>query len=135
MDFNIKNLVPSKKEVEIDYPGLDGFKVTINYIPQTKVRNMIKKCTVTKFNSKRQPEETLDDELFSKVFAGEAIKDWSGLTVGYLKELMVIDIDQDDDTEVPFTKDNMEGLVENSSEFSGWISKMISDVSNFNKNT
>jgi len=135
MDLNLKNLVPGNKEVNMDYPGMDGFVVKLNYIPQTQVRKMLKKCTTTSFNSKRKLTESLDDELFSKTFAKSAIKGWEGLTVEYIKELMVVEIEVPDETEVPFNSDNLEGLIENSSEFSTWITEVISDVSNFNKNT
>jgi len=134
--MELKSLLTKDSEVEIEYPGLEGFKLNVAYLSRDAMLNIRKKCTVTKFNKKtRQPEEEVDDVLFSKVYTDAVIKGWSGLKYKYLKELVPVDLSAISDTEkeLVYTPDNASELIKNSIALDSWLGEVVSDVENFNK--
>ena len=73
--------------------------------------NLRKKCTNNKFNRKtRAFEELLDDEKFVKEFTNATVKNWKGLKMQYLEDLL---------------------LVDNSQEFDNWLNEVVFDLENF----
>jgi hypothetical protein len=135
--MNLKNLiVPSKKTVA-EYPGMEGFEVTLAYLTREELSKLRKKVVTTKLNKRtRQPEEEFDAELFQELYIKSIIKDWKGFKLKYAAKLLPIEIsaDADMEAEVEFTEDNALALVKNSQDFDAWVTEVIDDVQNFTKN-
>ena len=92
-----------------------------------------KKCTSQKFDRRtRQLEEILDEDKFVKFFTKASVKNWKGLTVEHTSSLMLISADAENkDTDVPFSEENAETLVANSTEFDTWLNEVVFDLENF----
>lgn len=134
--MELNSLISKNKQIEIEYPGLDGFKVKVTYLSRERSLELRKKCTTVGFNKKtRQPEDTLDEKLFAKLYSEMVVVGWSGLKYKYLNELLPVDLSgvENLDEEVVYTKENAADLINNSTYFDSWVGEVISDVANFNK--
>ena len=131
--MDLKSLLVDSKTTWVEFPGLDGFEVELANLSRKELVNLRKKCTSNKFNRKtRAFEEILDDEKFVKEFAGATVKNWKGLKLSYLEDLILVDLKgQDLNTEMEYTFDNALVLVENSSEFDNWLNEVVFDLENF----
>jgi hypothetical protein len=78
MAISLKTLLVPSKEVEVEYPGMPGFKVNVSFLSRETLVNIRKKATKTTFKN-RQPQEELNDELFLQLYVQAAVKGWSGL--------------------------------------------------------
>ena len=121
------------KSMWIDFTGIDGFSVEVVNLSRKELTALRKKCTTTKFNRRtRQPEENLDEDKFITEFSAATIKNWKGLTLEKLQDLLLIDIgDQDPQAELEYSQDNAETLVNNSTEFDTWLNEVVFDLDNF----
>jgi hypothetical protein len=133
--MELKSLLVATKEIEINFPDMEGFKVKVCYLSKEQLRKITEKSRTVGFDRKtHQATESLDDELFTKLYVGKALTGWSGLKYDYLKQLVLID-----EAEVPeegyleYSENNAIELVNNSKTFDSWISSVISDISLFNK--
>ena len=80
--------------------------------------------------------ESLDEQKFLAEFTEAVIKNWKGLKLKYLEDMILVDIsNQDPEVEMPFTQDNAKLLVENSSEFDNWLNEVVFDLENFRSKT
>jgi len=136
--MDLKSLLSSTSTVSVDYPDPDlkGFTISVQYMSRDLIQTLRKKATTIGFNkSTRQPEETIDEDLFYKLYVGSAIKGWTGLKLKYLNELMPTDLTgvPDTEAELEYTDDSALTLVQNSANFDAWIMAVINDVSLFNK--
>ena len=129
----LKGLMVDTKSAWVEYPGLRGFEVEIANIPRAQLIKLRKACTISKFDRKtKQPVESLDEEKYVSEFTKAAIKDWKGLTLGKLEQLVLIDIgNKSPDTNVPFTMEDAELLVANSGDFDSWLTDAVFDLENF----
>ena len=93
-------------------------------------------CVATKFNrSTHQPEENLDEDKFIIEYTKAVVKGWKGLKFSYLEEFLLVDVSQfEPDDMLPYTQDNAELLMKNSSSFDTWVSDTIGDLENFTGN-
>lgn len=133
--LSLKSLLVPSKSVEVEFPGFEGFKIKLNFLSRETLVNIRKKSTKTTFKN-RQPIEELDDKLFLKLYVAAAIKGWSGFKYKYLNELAPTDIlEADLDKEVPYSEENALVLMESSSNFDGFISETVSDLSSFTKSS
>lgn len=131
---NLSSLLTSSKTVEFDYPGFTEFKVKLTYLSKDEMLKIRKKCITTKFDRKtRQPVEELNEDLFLEEYIKNVIKGWTGLKFDYLKDLILIDVDQIKDMEatLPFSQDNAEILMKESNDFDTWVSETVTDLANF----
>jgi len=121
------------KTVSIDFPGFSGFSVQLTYLAREELLKLRKKCLTTKFNKKtHQPEEQLDEDAFLVEYVGAVIKGWSGLKYRYLEELLLVDTSElDPEDTLPFTRENAELLMRNSSSFDSWVTETVGDLENF----
>ena len=121
------------KSVWIDFPGLSGFSVEVANLSRKELTNLRKRCTSQKFDRKtRTLMEELNEEKFVVEFSDASIKNWKGLTLEHLETLILIDAgDQDPSTEVEYSKENAEVLVQNSTEFDTWLNEVVFDLDNF----
>ena len=133
---SLASLMTPSKTVQIDFPGRDGFEVSICYLAREELLKLRKRCLSTKFNRKtHQPEESLDEDKFLVEYTKAVIKSWSGLKFSYLEEFLLVDVSdfKPDDT-LPYTQDNAELLMKNSTTFDTWVSDTIGDLENFTGN-
>ena len=135
--MELKKLMVDTKSVWVDFTGIDGFSVEVVNLSRKELTALRKKCTTTKFNRRtRQPEENLDEEKFVTEFSNASIKNWKGLTLEKLQDLLLIDIgDQDPKAELEYSPENAETLVNNSSEFDTWLNEVVFDLDNFRGGT
>jgi hypothetical protein len=136
MSISLQSLLTPSKTVEVDYPGMDGFVVKLNFLSREELLKLRKSCTTTKFNrGSRQPVEELNDDLFLKNYVASVVKGWKGLKYSYLNELMLVDLTsvKDTEAELEFNDDNALVLMKNSPEFDQFVTEVVGDLSNFSK--
>jgi len=131
--MDLKSLLVDSKTTWVEFPGLVGFEVELANLSRKELVNLRKKCTINKFNRKtRQFEDELNDEKFVLEFTKATVKNWKGLKLSYLEDLILVDLkDQDPESEMEFTDANAQVLVENSSEFDNWLNEVVFDLENF----
>ena len=131
--MELKSLLVDSKTTWVEFPGLDGFEVELANLSRKELVNLRKRCTTNKFNRKtRGFEESLDEEKFVKEFSQATIKSWKGLKLGYLEDLVLVDLaGKDPDSKLDFSSENAQLLVENSSEFDNWLNEVVFDLDNF----
>ena len=131
--MELKSLLVDSKTTWVEFPGLDGFEVELANLSRKELVALRKKCTQNKFNRKtRAFEESLDDEKFIIEFTQSTVKGWKGFQLGYLEDLLLVDLKgQDPKTELKFTEENAQQLVENSTEFDNWLNEVVFDLENF----
>lgn len=134
--MELSSLLAQTKTISLDFPGMEGFKLKITYLSKEELRKIREKAKTIGFDkSTRQPIETIDDDLFTKLYVSKALAGWEGLKYSYLKELVLL---EDNDTlpeegELDYTETNAYSLVTNSTVLDNWLSKVMSDMSLFNK--
>ena len=131
--MELKNLIVDSKTTWVEFPGLDGFEVELANLSRKELISLRKRCTSNKFNRKtRAFEESLDDGKFIKEFTSSTVKGWKGLKLIYLEDLLLVDLKNNDvESELEYTLDNAEQLVENSNEFDNWLNEVVFDLENF----
>lgn len=135
MTISLKSLLVPSKSVEVEYPGLPGFKINIAFLSRETLLNIRKKSTKTSFKN-RQASEDFNEELFLQLYVENAIKGWSGLKLSYLEQLAPVDLSgQDMTAELEFTPENALYLMKNSSNFDGFISEQVGDLGNFSSSS
>ncbi|MFI3221382.1 MAG: hypothetical protein QX189_20035 [Methylococcales bacterium] len=131
--LSLKSLLVPSKTVEVEYPGLNGFKIDVVFLSRETLVGIRKKSTKTTFKN-RQPVEELDDKLFLQLYVNGCIKGWKGLKLSYLEQLAPVDISgQEPDTELGYDQDNALFLMQNSANFDAFISETVTELSNFTK--
>ena len=131
--MELKKLMVDSKSVWMDFPGLDGFSVEVVNLSRKELTNLRKRCTIQKFDRKtRMLQEDLNEERFVTEFSKGTIKNWKGLTLDHLETLILIDKgEKDPNEEVPYSEENAEVLVSNSTEFDTWLNEVVFDLDNF----
>jgi len=131
--MELKSLLVDSKTTWVEFPGLDGFEVELANLSRKELTSLRKKCTTNKFNRKtRQFEDELNDEKFVEEFTKSTVKNWKGLKLEYLQDLLLVDLEgQDPIKEMEFSEANAQVLVENSSEFDNWLNEVVFDLENF----
>ena len=134
--MELKSLLVDSKTTWVEFPGLTGFEVELANLSRKELVALRKKCTTNKFNRKtRAFEESLDDEKFVIEFTQSTVKGWKGLQLGYLEDLVLVDLKgEDPKKQLEFTEDNAQSLVENSTEFDNWLNEVVFDLENFRTN-
>ena len=131
--MELKSLLVDSKTTWAEFPGLDGFEVELANLSRKELVALRKKCTQNKFNRKtRGFEEILDDEKFIKEFTHATVKNWKGLQLKFLEDLLLVDLKgQDPKSELEYSDENAQQLVENSSEFDNWLNEVVFDLEQF----
>ena len=134
--ISLASLMTPSKTVKIDFPGYPGMSVDLCYLAREELVKLRKKCVTTKFNKKtRQPEEELDEDKFLLEYCKAVIKGWKGFKYRYLEELLLVDVSAlDPEDELPFTQENAELLMKNSSAMDTWVTETVGDLENFTGN-
>lgn len=131
--MELKSLLVDTKTTWVEFPGLEGFEVELANLSRKELVNLRKRCTTNKFNRKtRMFEDSLDETKFVDEFTKATVKNWKGLQLGYLEDLVLVDLKgQDKEAELPYDLDNAKLLVENSTEFDNWLNEVVFDLENF----
>ena len=131
--MDLKSLLVDSKTAWVDFPGMDGFEVELANLSRKELVSLRKRCTTNKFDRKtRMFNEELDEAKFVTEFSGATVKGWKGLKLKYLEDLILVDLKgQDKESEMPYTQENAEVLVENSQEFDNWLNEVVFDLENF----
>ena len=133
--LSLKSLLVPSKQVEVEFPGFAGFKVSLNFLSRETLVNIRKKATKITFKN-RQPTEELNDDVFLQLYVAAAIKGWSGFKLTYLEQLAPVDLKgQDMTAELDFSEENALFLMKSSSNFDSWISEQVTELGNFQKNS
>lgn len=135
--MKLQDLMVDTKTAWIEFPGCPGFEVKVANLSRKELIALRKRCVQTKFDRKtRQPEEILNEEKFIREFSEATIKDWKGLKLKYLEDLLLVDLASNDpNTTLPYDADQAEILVQNSTEFDTWINEVVFDLANFRRGT
>ena len=130
---SLSSLMTSSKTVTIEFPGMQDFNVDLCYLAREELLKLRSKCLKQKFNKKtRAFEEQLDEDTFLVEYVKAIIKGWRGLKYKYLKELMLVNVENlTEEDELPFTRENAELLMKNSLDFDTWITETVGDLENF----
>tara|TARA_E500000305_G_scaffold59362_1_gene47349 strand:- start:164 stop:607 length:444 start_codon:yes stop_codon:yes gene_type:complete len=131
--MELKNLLVDTKTTWVEFPGLDGFEVELANLSRKELVNLRKRCVQNKFNRKtRSFEETLDEDKFVAEFSKATVKGWKGLKIGYLEDILLVDISgQDPEMIMEYSEENAKLLVENSQDFDNWLNEVVFDLENF----
>ena len=133
---SLSDLLTPSKQMSVEFPGYEGFKITVTYLAREELLKLRKKAITTKINRRtRQPEEELNEEVFLKEYTKAVVKGWSGLKMKYLVQLIPVDEDKiaDMESELPFTLENALIMMENSNDFDAWLTETVGDLANFTK--
>ena len=134
-DLSLKTLLVPSKSVEVEFPGMPGFKIDVAFLSRETLINIRKRATKTTFKN-RQPQEELNDELFLQLYVENAVKGWTGLKIKYLETLAPVDVSHlDPEDELNYTTENALYLMKNSTDFDSFISEQVGDLGNFSKNS
>jgi hypothetical protein len=133
-EISLKSLLVPSKTVDVEYPGMPGFIVSLAFISRETLINLRKKSTKTTFKN-RQTSDDFNEELFLELYADAAIKGWTGLKFKYVNLLVPVDVSSyDPEDNLGYTKDNALMLMKNSTDFDQFITEQVSDLGNFSKN-
>ena len=131
--MELKQLLVDSKTTWVEFPGLEGFEVELANLSRKELNNLRKDVQQT---SSIEKQECLKTVLMKtnlwKNLQQRLVKNWKGLKLGYLEDLVLVDLaNQDKEKELPFSDANAEHLVENSSEFDNWLNDVVFDLDNF----
>ncbi len=131
--MKLEELMVDTKSAWVEFPGAEGFSVEVANLARKELLNLRKKCTVQKFDRKtRQMNEDVDEDKFVSLFAKATVKGWKGLTLSVLQELILIDMKENDPTtELEYSQENAQLLMQNSTEFDQWLNEVVFDLANF----
>jgi len=130
---SLKALLVPSKEVEVEYPGMPGFVISVSFLSRETLQSIRKKSTKTTFKN-RQPVEELNDELFLELYVKSSIKGWKGLKFKYLEQLAPIDLEGvDPEDELKYSEEDALALMKASANFDTYISEQVTDLGNFSK--
>jgi len=126
-------LVSGDKTIDVDFPDIDGFVVTVSYVPREDLVKIRNQALVYKFNKRtRQREEEVDNDKFVEAYAERVIKGWKGLKVKHLPKLLPVDISaMNADDDVPYSQEEALELLKNSSIFDQFITDTVNDLEAF----
>ena len=133
---SLKSLMTPSKSVEFDYPGCEGFKISLCYLAREELVKLRNRCVTQVFNKKtRSYEEEMDDDKFLEEYTKAVIKGWKGFKLGYAKNLLLLGelTPEQENTELEFTQENVEVLMRNAGDFDTWVTEMVGDLENFTK--
>ncbi len=130
----LKNLLVPSKSVDVEYPGMPGFTVSLSFLSRETIQNIKKKATKQTYKGRIMHEET-DDELFLSLYVAACVKGWSGLKLAYLEQLAPVELgDNNADDELEYSEENALFLMKNSTNFDSFVSEQVTDLGNFSKN-
>ena len=129
--ISLKSLLVPSKSLEVEYPGMPDFKISLAFLSRETLQTIRKKASKTTFKN-RQPVEELNDEFFLELYVKSTVKGWSGLKLKYLEQLAPVDLSgQDMEAELEYNEENALFLMKNSTNFDSFVSEQVTDLGNF----
>lgn len=129
--LSLKTLLVPSKSVDVEYPGLPGFVVSVTFLSRETMQTMRKKATKTTYK-KHQPVEEIDDNLFLELYVKATISGWKGLKLKHLEQLAPVDLSgQDMEAELEYSEENALYLIKNSSAFDAFVNEQVTDLGKF----
>ena len=130
-EISLKSLLVPSKTVDVEYPGMPGFVVTLSFLTREALLNIRKKSTKTSFKN-RQPQDEFDENLFLDLYTKAAVKGWKGLKLAYLEQLAPVDLSGHDlEDNLVYSEENALYLMKESANFDAFVSEKVSDLGNF----
>jgi hypothetical protein len=131
--MKLEELMVDTKSAWIEFPGCEGFEIEVANLSRKELIALRKRCIKTKYNRRdHQAEEELDEDKFVHEFTKATVKNWKGLKLKYLEDLILVDLgDNDPESLLEFTLEDAEMLVQNSTEFDSWVNEVVFDLANF----
>lgn len=130
-EISLKSLLVPSKTVDVEYPGMPGFVVTLSFLTREALLNIRKKSTKTSFKN-RQPQEEFDEQLFLDLYTKASVKGWKGLKLSYVEQLAPVDLSgHDPEDTLAYSEENALYLMKESSNFDAFVSEKVSDLGNF----
>lgn len=128
---SLKSLLVPTKSTEVEFPGMEGFKLSICFLSREELMKIRKKATKIEYKN-RQPVENLNDDLFLQLYVDGCIKGWNGLKFSYLEQLAPVDVtNQKPDDCLTYSRENALFLMKSSSNFDSFISETVTELANF----
>jgi len=126
-------LVTGDKSIEVDFPEIEGFKVTVSFVPREDLVKIRNQALVYKFNKRtRQREEEVDNEKFVELYSERVIKGWKGLKIKHLPKLLAADIaGLSPEEEIVYSPEEAVELLKNSTLFDQFITDTVNDLEVF----
>ena len=132
--LSLKTLLVPSKSVDVEYPGMPDFVVSVTFLSRESMQTMRKKATKTTYK-KHQPVEEIDDTLFLELYVKSTINGWKGLKLKYLEQLAPVDLSgQDLEAELEYSEENALYLIKNSSAFDSFVNEQVTDLGKFSNN-
>ena len=133
--LSLKSLLVPTKSVEVEFPGMAGFKLSLSFLSREELTKIRKKATKTEYKN-RQPVETLNDELFLSLYVDACIKGWEGLQFSFLEQLAPVDVSaQKPEDTLGYSRENALYLMKASADFDSFVSETVTDLANFQQNS
>jgi len=131
----IKSLEIKEKLVDVEFPDIEGFVITLAYLPKDELIKIRNKCLKMKFNrSTKQREEEIDNEKFLSLYCDAVIKGWKGLKFKHLSELMAVDLSNvNPNDEIPYSPEDALDLLSDSTVFDQFITDSMNDLELFSE--
>jgi hypothetical protein len=130
-EISLKSLLVPTKEVEVEYPGMQDFKLKLSFLSREELMKIRKKATKLEYKN-RQPVESLNDDLFLQLYVDSCIRGWEGLKFSYLEQLAPVDVSgQKPDDCLGYSRENALYLMKASSNFDSFVSETVTELSNF----
>ena len=133
--MKISNLVADKRTVTVEYPGIDGFKVSLCYLGRDELVKIRERNMHFKFNpATGNREESVDNDAFLKDYTEKVIIGWTGLKVKHLEKLFPAETEGlDPNEEVDYSDENAYTIVRESVAFDQWLTDCMTHVEMFNR--
>lgn len=129
--INLKSIAVNTKEVDVEYPGIPGFVLTVRHISRPKSKEILTGAQKSVLVNGRAIQE-LDQDKFNHDFINAALVKWKGLTIGALDQLMLINTEGLDPADpVEYNIDNAMTLMSNSQAFEDFINTTVFSLDQF----
>ena len=129
----ISSVSVTDRTVEVEYPGIEGFKITLAYISRDAITKIRDSSVKLKFNPRtRQREEEVDQEKFLKLYVEKVIRGWSGLKMGDLHKLLPVEVNSEQvEEEIPYSQEEAYDLISESTLFDQFVTDCMNDLDTF----
>jgi len=132
--MKIADLITEDKQATFVYNDTD-FKVRLRLLDTKRVNKISKVATTKQYNREVKAYlDEIDPEKYNNAVAAEAIVDWEGLTLDTLATIVPIaeeDMENAAETELVFSVENAQELVNHSPEFGAWLVERVVSLDSF----
>lgn len=132
--INLNDYALDTKEAEIAYPGIESFRVRVNYVGKAVAAKIMEESNIPVIVNGTIANYKTDDTKFIQQLAKNCINGWTGLTVGVVDTLMLttlVDKGVDSDELVEFNEENAIALLTHSKAFLDFITANIYNLDSF----